>query len=146
MVNLEHRLTVDDLIVEYAMYKVKNGYEPKYSTSEFIDFLHFFERKIDANWSSKNYRTGQITEKRQHMNMSYSEDDRDYIISANNKLSDYDKSVINTYFMDNGCSKYDDYKGTAWKIRNIIGEYLKDKPKRNIPQSGIELEEKDTSW
>ena len=164
MVNLEHRLTVDDLIVEYAMYKVKNGYEPKYSTSEFIDFLHFFEtkmevddvlydgeelfkrffeRKIDADWSSKNYRTGQITEKRPHMNMSYSEDDRDYIISANNKLSDYDKSVINTYFMDNGCSKYDDYKGTAWKIRNIIGEYLKDKPKRNIPQSGIELEEKE---
>ena len=42
MVNLEHRLTVDDLIVEYAMYKVKNGYEPKYSTSELIDFLHFF--------------------------------------------------------------------------------------------------------
>lgn len=164
MVNLEHRLTVDDLIVEYAMYKVKNGYEPKYSTSEFIDFLHFFEtkmevddilydgeelfkrffeRKIDADWSSKNYRTGQITEKRPHMNMSYSEDNRDYIISANNKLSDYDKSVINTYFMDNGCSKYDDYKGTAWKIRNIIGEYLKDKPKRNIPQSGIELEEKE---
>lgn len=23
MINLEHRLTVDDLIVEYAMYKVK---------------------------------------------------------------------------------------------------------------------------
>ena len=164
MVNLEHRLTVDDLIVEYTMYKVKNGYEPKYSTSEFIDFLHFFEtkmevddvlydgeelfkrffeRKIDAYWSSKNYKTGQITEKRPHMNMSYSEDEKDYIISANNKLSDYDRSFINTYFMDNGCSKFDHYKGTAWKIRNIIGEYLKDKPKRNIPQSGIELDEKE---
>ena len=34
MINLEPRLTVDDLIVEYAIYKVKNGYEPKYSTSE----------------------------------------------------------------------------------------------------------------
>ena len=49
MVNLEHRLTVDDLIVEYAMYKVKNGYEPKYSTSEFIDFLHFFETKMEVD-------------------------------------------------------------------------------------------------
>lgn len=30
MVNLEHSLTVDDLIVEYMMYKVKKGYEPKF--------------------------------------------------------------------------------------------------------------------
>lgn len=49
MINLEHRLTVDDLIVEYAIYKVKNGYEPKYSTSEFIDFLHFFETKMEVD-------------------------------------------------------------------------------------------------
>ena len=28
MVNLEHNLTVDDLIVEYTMYRAKNGYEP----------------------------------------------------------------------------------------------------------------------
>ena len=40
--NLEHKLTVDDLIVEYMMYKVKHGYEPKFSTSEFIGFLYFF--------------------------------------------------------------------------------------------------------
>lgn len=31
MVNLEHKLTVDDLIVEYMMYKVKNGYEPSFT-------------------------------------------------------------------------------------------------------------------
>lgn len=164
MVNLEHKLTVDDLIVEYAMYKVRNGYEPQYSTSEFIIFLHFFEtkmevddilydgdelfkrffeRKIDADWSSKNWCTGEITEKRPHMNMKYSENDKDYIISANNNLSEYDRSVINTYFMDNGCSKWEDHKGTAWAIRNIIAEYLKDKPKRTIPQAGIELDEKE---
>ena len=41
MVNLEHKLTVDDLIVEYMMYKVKNGYEPSFLTSEFISFLYF---------------------------------------------------------------------------------------------------------
>ena len=163
MVNLEHKLTVDDLIVEYTMYKVRNGYEPQYSTSEFIDFLHFFEtkmevddilydggelfkrffeRKIDADWSSKNWRTGD-TEKRPHMNMKYSEKDKDYIISANNNLSEYDRSVINTYFMDNGWSQWEDHKGTAWTIRNIIAEYLKDKPKRIIPQAGIELDEKE---
>ena len=27
MVNLEHKLTVDDLIVEYMIYKVENGCE-----------------------------------------------------------------------------------------------------------------------
>ena len=32
MVNLEHKLTIDDLIVEYMMYKVKNGYEPSFLT------------------------------------------------------------------------------------------------------------------
>lgn len=42
MINLEHNLTVDDLIVEYMMYKVKNGYEPQFLTSEFMEFLRFF--------------------------------------------------------------------------------------------------------
>lgn len=46
MVNLEHNLTVDDLIVEYMMYKVKNGYEPQFLTSEFMNFLCFFEKKM----------------------------------------------------------------------------------------------------
>lgn len=48
MVNLEHKLTVDDLIVEYMMYKVKNGYEPSFLTSEFMSFLSFFESKMDV--------------------------------------------------------------------------------------------------
>lgn len=78
--------------------------------------------------------------------MSYSEDDRDYIISANNKLSDYDKSVINTYFMDNGCSRYDDYKGTAWKIRNIIGEYLKINQKKYSTIRNRIRRKRNTSW
>ena len=46
MINLEHNLTVDDLIVEYMMYKVKNGYEPQFLTSEFMKFLRFFEKKM----------------------------------------------------------------------------------------------------
>ena len=40
MVNIEHKLTVDDLIVEYMAYKVRNGYEPSFLTSEFISFLY----------------------------------------------------------------------------------------------------------
>ena len=31
MTNEKHELTADDLIVEYMIYKVKNGYEPSFS-------------------------------------------------------------------------------------------------------------------
>ena len=39
MVNLEHKITVDDLIVEYAMARLKNGYNPNFKSSDFIKFL-----------------------------------------------------------------------------------------------------------
>lgn len=144
MENLEHKLTADDLIVEYMMYKVINGYEPNFLTSEFMDFLQyfenkmtvgdllyekeklfvrFFERKIKKDWSSQP-----------HMDMIYSQKDYDYLIKANYKLSDYDRSVINTYFMDNGMGKYEDFKGQTFKVRNIIGEYLTGQIKRQIDE------------
>ncbi len=66
-----------------------------------------------------------------HMKMEYSEKENDYIVSANYKLSDYDSSVINTYFMD---------KDTVKKIRNIISEFLSKEPKRKIDES-VEIDE-----
>lgn len=48
MVNLEKILTVDDLIVEYMVYKVKNGYDPKFLASEFMDFLQFFSEQNEG--------------------------------------------------------------------------------------------------
>ena len=48
MINLEHKLTADDLIVEYMVYKVKNGYEPSFLVSEFMDFLLYFESKMEV--------------------------------------------------------------------------------------------------
>lgn len=48
MINIEHKLTVDDLIVEYMIYKTDHGYEPSFSTSEFIHFLHFFESRMEV--------------------------------------------------------------------------------------------------
>lgn len=151
MVNLDNKLTVDDLIVEYMMYKVKNGYEPSFSTSEFINFLRYFETKMDVNdvlydskelfkrfFDRKNERDWHLSDDNSanpHMDIFYNSDINDYVIKANYKLSNYDKSIINTYFMDNGMSKYDDYMGTAWEIRNIIRDYLANKPKRVIDQS-----------
>ena len=160
MVNLEGKLTVDDLIVEYMKYKVRNGYETSFLASEFTEFLHFFEskmpvedslyegeklfqrffeRKLEHDWSITDYNTDK---KKQipHMEMVYSNNDKDYLIKANYKLGDYDKSVITTYFMDKGMGRYDDFKGETFKIRSIIGEWLADYPKRKIDES-IEVEE-----
>jgi len=160
MVNLEHKLTVDDLIVEFMMCKLKNGYEPSFLASEFMIFLHFFEkqmsvedtlydteklferffeRKADSDWSTTLWiKQEKIIQP--HMDMEYSDEHSDYLIKANYRLSDYDRSVINTYFMDEGMREYDDYKGQTFKIRSIIKEWLTNFPKRKIDES-IEVDE-----
>ena len=150
MVNIEHKLTVDDLIVEYMAYKVRNGYEPSFLTSEFISFLYFFESKMpveDANYENEKLfkrfferkcesdwsKTDPITkEKIKVPHMDYIEKENDYLIKANYKLGSYDMSIINTYFNDNGMGRYEDFKGETYKIRNIIGEYLQNQEKRQL--------------
>lgn len=147
MVNLEHKLTVDDLIVEYMICKIEKGYEPQFTTAEFINFLYFFEsklkvqdvlyeneklfnrffeRKYDWDWSKTiNYNTMK-KEINPHMEMVYSEEEQDYIIKPNYKLSCFDRSIINTYFMN---------KNDVKKVRDIIGEWLSNYPKREIDES-----------
>lgn len=144
MTNAEHNLTVDDLIVEYMISKVENGYDPQFLTSEFRDFLNifksqipvadvledntklfrrFFERKSVRDWYETidwNTKEGKVTP---HMDMILSQKDNDYIIKANYKLSSYDTSVINTYFME---------KQIVENIRNLINEYLENLPKRQL--------------
>lgn len=159
MVNLEHKLTVDDLIVEYMMYKVRNGYEPSFLTSEFISFLYFFEskmsvedvlyendklfnrffeRKAENDWSRTVSWSTKEKEIVPHMDMVYNQKDDDYLIKANYKLSEYDRSVINTYFMPGG--QYGE--GKVKEIRNIIGEYLSNQAKRKIDEN-IEVDSND---
>lgn len=145
MVNLEHKLTVDDLIVEYMMYKVKNGYEPKFSTSEFMSFLYYFESKMkveDALYDNDKLFKRFFNRKNKEdwfsdpaMNINFSEDDNDYIISANYNLSNFDRSVINTYFMPGGKDEYNKFEGQPGQIRKIIGDFLSDKPKRVIDET-----------
>lgn len=146
MVNLEHKLTVDDLIVEYMIYKVENGYEPSFTSSEFISFLYFFENKMpvedtlyenkklferffkrkgESDWNNSILKANQVIP---HMDMIYLEKEDDYLIKANYRLSAYDKSVINTYFMEG----HDNPRGKATQIRSIIGEYLLTEEKRNL--------------
>ena len=48
MINKEHKLTVDDLIVEYMICKIENNYEPNIFASEFMTFLKYFEEKMEV--------------------------------------------------------------------------------------------------
>ncbi|MCI8393933.1 MAG: hypothetical protein HFH86_00410 [Bacilli bacterium] len=144
MVNLEHKLTVDDLIVEYMIYKVKNGYDPKFLANEFIQFLLFFESKIpvqdslydnkklfqrffkrksEDDWSTINWLTGKKIE---NPHMDFIEQDSKIMIAANYQLSDYDRSMLNTYFMS---------ERKVQEIRNLIEEFVSCQPKRKIKES-----------
>ncbi len=138
MVNLQHNLTVDDLIVEYMIYKVNHGYEPQYLASEFMDFLKYFQTKMEVvdvledkaelfkrfvkNKSQHEWRVFK-NEYEPHMDIVYSDEDNDYKITANYRLGRFDTSVITTYCMS---------KESQTKIRNIIGEYLEKMPLRKI--------------
>ena len=145
MINREHKLTVDDLIVEYMIFKVKEGYEPSFTSLEFIDFLHFFtskmyvedclynnglffrffERKRNSDWSYPKTFSSNERICNPHMELNVIDENK-YLIKAKYNLSDFDISVINTYFMS---------ISHQLDIRDIIKDYLKDKDKRTIDLS-----------
>ncbi len=148
MISTENNIKIDDLIVEYMLCKVNNGYETNFLTQEFIKFLKFFESKIQVDDSlyegeklfqrffERKAQEQWIVTKKQisnkieiisNMNMIYSEIDNDYIISANYKLCDYD-SIL------------DDSVDITTKIKDIIIEYLSNQPKRIIDDS-VEISE-----
>ena len=141
MINLRDELTVNDLIIEYMMYKIQNGFNPNFTTKEFIDFLIFFKERIDIHIKAtnseklfKDFFDKKYQSSNPHMDMEYNNDIDDYIIKANYNFSDFDKSISNTYFMN-------DQK--VWKIRSTIQEYVKNQTKRvldeNIKPSEKEL-------
>lgn len=143
MINIEHKLTVDDLIVEYMIYKTDHGYEPSFSTSEFIHFLHFFESRMEVEdlLYEKEELFNRFFERKNridwyhepHMDRIKDKTNHDSMIQANYKLSYYDRSVINTYFME---------KGQTFKLKKLIEEYLANIPKRSIDDT-IDVEEND---
>ncbi|MBE6156005.1 MAG: hypothetical protein E7164_04545 [Firmicutes bacterium] len=144
MRRVEKHLTVDDLIVEYMIYKIKHGYNPSFWASEFISFLHFFEinqcvedviydkkelfqrffeRKIHNDWTIKN---GENTIADPHMIMEYCKENDDILIKPTYKLSTYDVSLLNTFLM----SHYENMN-----IQKIIETFLSNYPKREIDLS-----------
>lgn len=138
--NCYKKITVDDLITEYIAYKVKNGYEPSFRGKEFIEFVNYFQSLMEVSsydvdtifesFLNKPYVTYLFDRTNSHIDIEYENDDR--VFKANYKLSDFNLSLIGTYFMD---------KDMVDKVRTIIGEYLKDMPKRKIDVSKQILDE-----
>lgn len=139
---IEHKLTIDDLISEYLMAKVNNGYEPNFTTSEFLNFLYYFddEMKLESSFyeSDKIFKSFFGKKKNDeieknpvpYLDIVYNEKLQECVISANYNFSDYYKSTLNTYFLDNGMGRLG--KGKTGEIRNIISKYLTRFPKRKI--------------
>lgn len=153
MINKEYKLTIDDLIVEYMILKIKLGYVPSYSIDEFMNFIlyfekyrsiddviydgdklfdRFFERKMN-DWNFNDISL-YFAEKKYVPHMIRNNDE----IVATNKLSVYDYSLLNMYFMSVNEQVF---------IRDIIVRYLKRFSKReidtsvNINNKNVEIEE-----
>ena len=147
---VDTKLTINDLIIEYMIYKVKNGYKPSFTGKELSDFLKyskkripfsgedvnisetlssFFDYELRTHWNIFDIEEGKS---KPHMDIKYDKSINDYVVSANYRLSEYDRSVINTYFMNGGHESYEAAKGEVGKIRSVIDDYLKNEPKRKI--------------
>lgn len=133
MVNKDFRLTVDDLIVHYLAEKTKQGYEPKVTEEEFMNFLNYFTQKKEVDdilWSYDKLINRFIERKMKHdwFGKSSVEFTKDNTLKPNYKFSVYDESVVNTYFMS---------KKAREEIIDIITTYLANHPKRTLISSHL---------
>ena len=133
MISLTHNLTVDDLIVVYLIQKIEQGYIPEVTEQEFMDFLQYFttKKKVDdVLWDYPKLINRFLERKNQSdwSNGPHMEFTDKGILKANNKLSYYDRSVINTYCMSIVEKK---------EISNYVTEYLKKLPKRSFDMEVI---------
>ena len=143
MQSWECRLTVDDLIVKYMIEKVRLGYKPSYTVEEFMLFLNYFRKhkevydvindgdrlfdrffdRMGKHWSTHVSSSGVYDER---VFVPHIERCDNGLLVATNRLSNYDNSILNIYFM---------VKWEQKEIDKIICEFLKTLPKRKIDMS-----------
>lgn len=132
MEKLEQKLTVDDLIMEYILYIIKNGYDSQFSTTQFMVFLHFFESQMqveDVLYGKKQLFTRFFEREKEytsHLDMEYNRNLKDYFIQANYQLNASDCRSLSTNFMDSS---------DVEKIRKLIAQFWENIQKRKINTS-----------
>ena len=151
-------LTVDELIIEYMIYRIRKDYEPRFTVTEFMKFLDFFKTKLDIGYIPedglkifKNFfekknkfmnmvgfvdyidYTSEISiedkKKNPRMTMEYSKEENDYIIKAGNCLCYH-----------HGSHNMDWEKEPVESIKEVMDEYLINEKKRTIDEN-IEVSE-----
>ncbi len=132
MEKLEQKLTVDDLIMEYILYIIKNGYDSQFSATQFMVFLHFFENQMeveDVLYGKKQLFTRFFEREREytsHLDMEYNRNLKDYLIQANYQLNASDCDSLTTNFIDSS---------DVEKIRKLIAQFWEKVQKRKINTS-----------
>ena len=137
---------VNDLIVDYVIYKAQNGYEPIITESEFAclynrfyeylcedldlsDTLNIFEnfmrdkRKKDWNYEGGYIKVNKYILPVDHMDMMYDEDINEVCLKSNYFFNMYDYSCLKMYKFS---------KEERKKINMMYESFLKNTDKRSI--------------
>lgn len=152
------KITVEDLMIEYMICKIKHGFEPQFSITEFTDFLSFFEniisvdgieedkeqmirkiivKKYSIDWS----RVRNVQTKKEimypHMTLAYDDKSNELIIRANYQLGNFDQEQLNDRYNVN------DKNSSMWEIKKTILEWLSQFSVRTI-DNDVEITENDS--
>ncbi|MDD3392649.1 MAG: hypothetical protein PHE54_03840 [Bacilli bacterium] len=130
MINSEHKLTIDDLIINYLIEKTKKGFANGFGEKEFLDFLNFFKCNFKVSGNISDYTTyiKDFIDRKNARDWSH----ESHILFENGtvkptyKLSVFDESIVNTYFMSPAQQK---------KIIGLIHDYLSKLKPESMPTS-----------
>lgn len=132
MINLEHKLTVDDLVVNYLAEKTKKGFINGFEQKEFLDFLTFFKSHFEVMGDITDYNTYIENFIKRKNKRDWSDKPhitfQDGVVKPTYEFSSYDESVINTYFKS---------RKDKENIIKAIMDYLKENNPKPISSSTI---------
>lgn len=118
---------IDDLIMVYCAQKIRLGYEPSFSSEEFMSFLYFFEESTKIIVMGNNYKNEEIFERFFKVNSLYWD---------NVKLRMQDGIIYPTYNLSNTDINYLDVCFLSSDVKRIvvdaITKFLEGTPKRTL--------------
>ena len=121
---------IKTLAIEYLYYRLKNDYEPSFEISELFNLVDYLDGKAEITGILSNPK--QMKEKlynilvKEYVNKPGCFDMEENKIKANYRFNLFD--VV----LNQACYHEGDKGEDLLKLREMIGEYLKDTPKRKI--------------